>query len=106
MHKPVPGKLSTVINLPAVNLPAVNLPAVNLPAVKLSVVILPAAILLSALLTTACSNQNWYIGAQSAHKAHCMKQPVSEYEDCMQQTSESYNEYELKRQDVLDADKN
>jgi len=64
-----------------------------------------SVILLSTLLTTACSKQNWYAGAQSAQKAHCMKQPISDYEECMQQTSESYNEYEIKRQDVLDADK-
>jgi len=70
-------------------------------AVLLSVTV----ILLSTLLSTACSKQNWYAGAQAAQEAHCMKQPTSEYEECMQQTSESYNEYEIKRQDVLDTDK-
>ena len=47
---------------------------------------------------SACSKQNWYQGAQSAKEADCMKEPVSEYEDCMQQSSESYNEYNKNRE--------
>jgi hypothetical protein len=48
----------------------------------------------------ACTEQNWYQGVQSSHQAHCMKQPVSEYEECMQQSNESYLDYEKNREEL------
>ena len=51
---------------------------------------------------SACSKQNWYQGAQSAKEAHCMKEPVSEYEDCMQQSSENYDEYNKNREALIE----
>ena len=51
---------------------------------------------------SACSRQNWYQGAQSAKEAHCMKEPVSEYEDCMQQSSENYDEYNKNREALIE----
>lgn len=42
----------------------------------------------------ACSQQNWYQGAQAAQTAQCMKEPLSEYRDCKQQSGEaSYDDY-------------
>jgi len=58
-------------------------------------------IAISTLVISACSKQNWYSAAQSAQTAHCMKQPISEYEDCQQPSSENYNSYETKRQKLI-----
>jgi len=55
-----------------------------------------AAIAAPALI--ACSKQNWYQGMQSAHEAQCLKGPASEYDECMKQSGDSYNEYEKNRE--------
>jgi hypothetical protein len=58
-------------------------------------------ILTLAIFLSACSKQSWYTGAQSSQTAHCMEQPLAEYNDCMQQSNESYNEYTKSRQDLI-----
>jgi len=62
-------------------------------------------ILLSlSTVLTACTQQNWYHGAQSAQTANCMQQPISEYNDCNKQSQEmSYQEY-VKNQEPLQKD--
>ena len=60
------------------------------------------AITLVAITLTACTKQAWYQGAQSAKEAHCMKGPVSEYEDCIQQSSENYDEYNRNREALIE----
>lgn len=57
-----------------------------------------ALLLMSGL--NACSKQSWYQGAQSAKTANCMKQPISEYEDCVQQSDENYHDYERNRKEL------
>ncbi len=57
--------------------------------------------LLFVIALTACSKQSWYQGAQSSQHAHCMKEPLSEYEECMRQSDESYQNYEKKREDLI-----
>jgi len=56
------------------------------------------------LITTgvvACSQQNWYQGVQSAQTAQCMKEPLSEYKDCEQQSGEaSYEDYKKSQQQL------
>lgn len=52
------------------------------------------------LCLTSCSTQAWYTGVQNAQTAHCLKVPASEYDDCIDQTTENYNEYEKKRIDL------
>ena len=59
-------------------------------------------ITLLAITLTACTKQAWYQGAQSAKEAHCLKEPVSEYEDCMQQSSETYEEYKKNREALIE----
>lgn len=54
-------------------------------------------IILLAITLIACTEQAWYTGAQSSQTAHCMKEPVSEYNDCIQQSSENYDEYSKSR---------
>jgi hypothetical protein len=58
-------------------------------------------ITLLAVTLSACTKQAWYQGAQSSQTAHCMKQPVSEYDDCIQQSSENYNEYNKNREALI-----
>ncbi|MCG6937967.1 MAG: hypothetical protein LJE83_07310 [Gammaproteobacteria bacterium] len=59
------------------------------------------SILILLTILSACSTRNWYVGAQSAQTAQCLKEPAAEYEDCMQQSSESYDEYSKKREQLL-----
>ena len=49
----------------------------------------------------ACSSQNWYQGAQSAREAHCLQQPLSEYNDCMQESDTNYSTYQQQREELL-----
>ncbi len=60
------------------------------------------AITLAIIATlTACSKQNWYHGAQSAQTAHCMKQPLAEYNDCNEPSqATSYQDYEKDREQL------
>ena len=58
-------------------------------------------ILTFAVALTACSKQAWYQGAQSSQTAHCMKEPLSEYENCTQQSAENYDEYNKNREQLL-----
>lgn len=62
--------------------------------------ILVTVILLVTL--TACTTQNWYKGAQSAQTAQCMKEPLSEFEDCNEQTKESYDSFKENREQLID----
>ena len=57
-------------------------------------------IFLLVLGLSACSKAAWYQGAQSANTANCMKQPISEFDDCQQQSDESYHDYEKNRNEI------
>ena len=64
------------------------------------------SIVLVALLlaVTGCTTESWYQGAKSAQTSHCMKEPISEYEDCIKQAGEdgeSYQGYKEKREQLL-----
>ncbi len=54
------------------------------------------------ILLTACSEQSWYQGAQSAQTAECMKQPLSEFKDCNKTTEKSYLQYKSERDQLLE----
>ena len=54
-----------------------------------------------AAALTACSKESWYQGAQSSQTAHCMKEPLSEYENCTQQSRENYSEYNKNRESLI-----
>ncbi len=66
---------------------------------KLSSLLLITAVL--SITLSACSKQNWYLGAQAAKQAQCMKGPDAEYENCMQQSNENYDEYKKSRDELL-----
>ena len=59
-------------------------------------------ITLLAVTLTACTKQAWYQGAQSSQTAHCMKEPVSEYNDCIQHSAENYDEYNKNREALIE----
>jgi len=58
-------------------------------------------ILMLIIGVTACTKQNWYQGARSAQTANCMNEPLSEYEDCNQQSDKNYDEYSKKREELI-----
>lgn len=62
-------------------------------------------ILILIIGVSACSKQNWYQGAKSAQTANCMNEPLSEYADCNQPTEESYDEYDKKREELIEENK-
>jgi hypothetical protein len=51
---------------------------------------------------TACTTENWYKGAQSAQTTHCMKEPLSEFEDCNRQTEVPYQDYREQREQLIE----
>jgi hypothetical protein len=55
-----------------------------------------------ALGLSACTKQAWYQGAQSAKTANCMKEPISEFDECKQQSDDSYHDYERSRKDLTE----
>jgi len=59
-------------------------------------------IIFFSITLIACTKQAWYQGAQSSQTAHCMKEPVSEYNDCIQQSGESYDEYNKSREALIE----
>ena len=57
-------------------------------------------IFLLVLGLSACSKAAWFQGAQSAKTVNCMQQPISEFDDCQQQSDESYPDYEKTRKEI------
>ena len=55
--------------------------------------------LLSVL--AACSNQQLYNGIQKNRQLECQKLPGSQYDECMKEVSEPYEEYEHDRQELI-----
>ena len=65
---------------------------------------LKSLFILSVLLfiTTACSKQQVYYGLKESQKNECRKLiHQSEYETCMSQHNESYEQYQMKREEAL-----
>jgi len=60
---------------------------------------------IGAFLLSACSNKEVYNTVQKNRKQDCQKLPPSVYEECIKQHSESFDEYERKRRQVLNKDR-
>jgi len=60
---------------------------------------LVALILLSL---SSCTKQQYYEGLKAGRKAACLEYPESEYEDCVDETKTSFEEYKSQRQQVID----
>lgn len=52
------------------------------------------------LLTGACSNKVIYDSVQSSNRNACSKLPSSEYDDCMERASKSYDAYQTERREA------
>jgi hypothetical protein len=49
---------------------------------------------------TACSSQQFYEGAKAGKQANCLNYPEAEYQDCMEDTRDSYEQYKQQRDEV------
>jgi len=51
--------------------------------------------------TQACMNKGVYISLQKHQEIMCNKVPESDYENCMKEAKESYEDYQLKREEII-----
>jgi hypothetical protein len=50
---------------------------------------------------TACTRQQYYEGLKAGRSASCLEYPESEYEDCIDETKTSFEEYKRQREQVI-----
>ncbi len=60
----------------------------------------PVALVLFALALSACSNRQVYDAIQNNRQLECQKLPGTQYEECMKQFSEPYDEYRRERDEL------
>jgi hypothetical protein len=53
------------------------------------------------LTAQACTQRAWYEGVKQSHRNECNKAPPSERDECLRNTSGSYDEYQKKRRGEL-----
>ena len=58
-----------------------------------------SCLLLFAL--SACSKQQYYEGLKAGRRASCLEYPESEFEDCVDETNTSFEEYKRQREQVI-----
>jgi len=58
-------------------------------------------LVISIILVSACSTRAWYETVHQNQKLQCQKLPPSEYAECMEQASETYDKYKRKRDEVV-----
>ncbi len=56
---------------------------------------------LALLVLVGCSNRGIYGGIQASNRNECSKLPPSQYDECMENTNRSYDEYERERKEAL-----
>ena len=49
---------------------------------------------------SACSSRQAYEAMQTRERNECLKVPESQYQECMERTSQSYDEYRREREDL------
>jgi hypothetical protein len=60
---------------------------------------------LMVISVQACSQRLWYEGLKQSHRNECNKEPPSAREECLRETtSDSYDEYQRKRQEEINKD--
>lgn len=59
------------------------------------------AIFSISLSLFACSQKSVYEGIQAGERNACLKEPESQYDDCMQRANKSYDEYKRERDEAL-----
>ena len=61
--------------------------------------------ILMAISVQACTQRAWYEGLKQSHRNECNKEPPSAREECLKATnSDSYDEYQRKRQKEIKKD--
>ena len=58
---------------------------------------------LAVLSLSACSNQQLYDTVQHNNEIECSKLPQAQYEECMAEIDQPYDEYERERQVLSDS---
>ena len=67
-----------------------------------AVKLFPGACMLFILIgLMACTQQQYYEGLKSGSMSSCLDYPESEYEDCIEQTSKSYEQYKDAREEII-----
>jgi len=61
--------------------------------------------ILQSIFLQSCSTEQLYHSVQYNQKARCQKLPYAQYSECMQQASESYGDYNRKREAVINEKK-
>lgn len=49
----------------------------------------------------ACTQQQYYEGLKSGSRSNCLEYPESEYEDCIEDTEKSYDQYRDEREAIV-----
>jgi hypothetical protein len=60
----------------------------------------PVVLVLLALVLSGCSNRQVYDAIQKNRQLECQKLPGTQYEECMKQFSEPYDEYKRERDEL------
>ncbi len=53
------------------------------------------------IVVSACSSQQYYEGLKAGRKAQCLEYPEAEFEDCVGDTTTSYEEYRRQREEAV-----
>lgn len=62
--------------------------------------ICPVALVLCVLALPACSNRQVYDAIQKNRQLECQKLPGTQYDECMKQVSEPYDDYKRDRDEL------
>ena len=57
-------------------------------------------VIVVTLLIGACSNKAIYDNIQFNNRSDCAKLPTSQYDECIERASKSYDEYERERKEA------
>ena len=60
----------------------------------------PVALVLCVLALSACSNRQVYDAIQKNRQLECQKLPGTQYDECMKQVSEPYDDYKRDRDEL------
>ncbi|MAD73485.1 MAG: hypothetical protein CML20_01550 [Rheinheimera sp.] len=60
------------------------------------------ALAVGVITVSGCSNKAVYQNLQLNKKQECRRLPVTQYDDCMRDMAQSYEEYERQRKQVIE----
>lgn len=63
------------------------------------------AAIAGSLTFAGCTHQNIYDNIQQDKARRCIEKPESQYEQCMQDASTPYEQYQREREDYLNSEK-